>query len=70
MDDPHGIVDTFKRRYESNLELMHPDAAAREAMAAVDAFLKSSTFVDLSSKSTEGRHYMRVDRRPEEVMRR
>lgn len=67
MDDPHGIVEVFRSRYEANLDLMHPDTAARGAMAALDAYLKSSKFVDLSSKSTEGRHYIRVDRKPEEM---
>ncbi len=65
--DPHGIVEVFARRLNANLEFMDPDMAAREAWAATDAFLRSSTFVDLGSKSTEGRHYLRVDKKPEEV---
>ncbi len=67
MRDPHGIVDTFRARYEANLDLMHPDQAAREAMAAVDGYLKSSEFINIGSKSTKGPQYVRVDKRPEEV---
>lgn len=68
--DPHGICRVFASHLNANSKLMDPDAAARQAMAAVDGYLRASKFVDLSSKSTKGRHYMRVDKRPEEVMRR
>lgn len=67
--DPHGIVEVFARRMNQNLDLMHPDAAAREAMAAVDAFLKSSTFIDLGHKGSTERAHLRVDKKPEEVRR-
>lgn len=66
MDDPHNIVDTFRRTYESNLDLMSPDAAARQAMAALDGYLRASKFLDVSAKG-ERRQYVRVDRTPEEV---
>jgi hypothetical protein len=65
--DPYGIADVFTARLVSNLELMHPEMAAREAMAAVDAYLKASKFVDMSAKG-EAKHYIRFDRRPEEMM--
>lgn len=67
MADPHGIVDVFDSRYTANLELMHPDAAAREAMAALDAYLKASKFIDLGHKNSRERAYIRVDKKPEEV---
>lgn len=67
--DPHGIVDVFARHLNANLDIMDPDAAARQAMAAVDGYLRGSKFIDVSTKTTSGKQYIRVDRRPEEMAR-
>lgn len=67
VDDPHGVVETFRARYEANLELMHPEMAAREAMAVLDGYLKGSKFIDLGSKSSTEKAYIRVDKRPEDL---
>lgn len=68
MDDPHGVEDAFNRSYRANLQLMNPDAAARQAMAALDGYLRGSKFLDVSTKQ-ETRQYVRVDREPEGVGR-
>lgn len=65
MDDPHGIVRTFAETYQQNLSLMHPDAAARQAMAALDGYLRSSDFVNIGSKDTSGPQYIRVEKKEE-----
>lgn len=68
VDDPHGVVETFRRTYEANLPIMSPDAAARQAMATLDGYLRGSKFLDVSAK-TEKRQYVRVDKTPEGVKR-
>ena len=67
MDDPHGIAEIFRLRLEANLELLHPDAAAREAVQTVLDYLEASKFVDLSHKSSTEKTYVRVDRPPAEM---
>jgi hypothetical protein len=59
------MVDLFAERLEANLPHMHPRQATEQALLAVKGFLDGSDFIDLSSKSTTGRHYLRVDKKPE-----
>lgn len=65
MDDPHGIIKTFADSYIANVPIMHPDAAARQAMAALDGYLRSSDFINIGSKDTSGPQYIRVEKREE-----
>ena len=65
--DSHGIVQVFADRLHANLQFLDPEMAAREAMAAVDGFLRASKFIDASSKGSAERAYIRVNKRPEEV---
>lgn len=62
--DPHGIVRVFAERLNSNLRLMAPGAAAREAMQTVDEYLKASRFINMSYKSSTEPQYVRVWKTP------
>ena len=63
-EDPHGFVRLFSERLDENLAHMDPRAATEQALAVVKRHLDASDFLDLSSKTNRGRHYVRVDRRP------
>lgn len=63
--DPHGIVEVFAERLSSNLKLMGPESATREAMQTVDEYLKASKFIDVSHKGSTERQYVRVWKRSE-----
>ena len=70
--DPHGITEVFAETLEAGLKRMDPEAAAKNAMVAVDSYLKSSTFIDMGSKSTRGGppQFVRVDKKPDGGVRR
>ncbi len=64
-EDPHGMVEVFAESLEAGLKRMHPEAAFRGAVAAVDSYLKGSEFIDMNHKGSSEPQYIRVDKRPE-----
>ncbi len=66
-EDPHGMVEVFAESLESGLKRMHPEAAFRGAVAAVDSYLKGSEFIDMNHKGSDLPQYVRVDKRPERM---
>lgn len=67
MADPHGITEVFTETLKIGLKRSHPETAARNAVLAVDSYIKSSKFIDMGSKETRGGppQYVRVDKKPE-----
>lgn len=66
MKDDHGIVEVFANSLNSNLALMEPHSATKEAVRATQAYMEASKFLDASYKGSE-KQYIRVPKKPEEM---
>lgn len=67
--DPHGIAEVFANRLKSNLELMGPKAATKEAMQTVTEYLEASEFIDMRHKGSIKPEYVRVWKKPKKIER-
>jgi hypothetical protein len=68
--DKYNIINVFAGHLLFSLEHMHPEEAFEAAQNATRSYLKSHTFIDLSTKLSEGPpQYKMVAKRPEDRAR-
>jgi hypothetical protein len=63
--DRFGITECFAVHLDLCLVTMHPEEASRAAFAAVQGYLKSYSFIDTTTKASEGCSYQMVRKREE-----
>lgn len=62
--DPFGITDVFAAHLDLSLAGgMHPEEASKAAWAAVQGHIASYSFIDASSKGSDGPSYQMVRKR-------